>query len=44
MASQQEQVDQVEEHMEDANKNAESGLKEIEKASAKADSSQCIIS
>ena len=40
---QQDQVDEVEEHMESANKNAESGLKQIEKASAKSDQA-CIIS
>jgi t-SNARE complex subunit (syntaxin) len=44
VASQQEQIDEVETHMEDANTNAENGLKQIEKASAKAESSQCIIS
>jgi len=37
-------VDEVEAHMESANKNAESGLKQIEKASAKADGSNCVIS
>jgi len=44
VAGQQEQIDEVETHMEDANTNAEAGLKQIEKASAKAESSQCIIS
>jgi len=44
VASQQDQIDTVETHMEDANTNAEAGLEQIEKASAKADSSQCIIS
>ena len=36
-------MDEVEAHMENANKNAESGLKQIEKAQAKQDAS-CIIS
>lgn len=40
---QQDQVDEVEAHMEAANKNAESGLQQIEKASAKSDSA-CVIS
>jgi len=40
---QQDQVDEVEAHMENANKNAESGLQQIEKASAKSDST-CVIS
>jgi len=40
---QQDQVDEVETHMEKANKNAESGLKQIEKARAKQDQA-CIIS
>lgn len=41
---QQEQVDEVEVTMEQANKNAESGLKQIEKAHAKANENTCIIS
>lgn len=40
---QQDQVDEVEQHMEDANKNAESGLQQIEKASANMDKG-CVIS
>ena len=40
---QQDQIDEVETHMEKANKNAESGLKQIEKAQAKQDQN-CIIS
>jgi len=40
---QQDQVDEVEVHMENANKNAESGLKQLEKAKAKQDQN-CIIS
>jgi hypothetical protein len=40
---QQDQVDEVEAHMEKANKNAESGLKQIEKARVKQDQA-CIIS
>ena len=44
VAFQQEQVDEVEVTMEQANKNAESGLKQIEKAHAKANEGTCIIS
>eukprot|EP00558_Chaetoceros_sp_UNC1202_P000295 CAMPEP_0197260530 /NCGR_PEP_ID=MMETSP1429-20130617/84082_1 /TAXON_ID=49237 /ORGANISM="Chaetoceros sp., Strain UNC1202" /LENGTH=111 /DNA_ID=CAMNT_0042724773 /DNA_START=63 /DNA_END=398 /DNA_ORIENTATION=+ len=40
---QQDQVDEVEQHMEAANKNTESGLHQIEKASSKMDKS-CVIS
>jgi len=41
---QQDQIDEVEVSMEHANKTAESGLKQIEKAHAKANESTCIIS
>jgi t-SNARE complex subunit (syntaxin) len=41
---QQDQVDEVEITMEQANKNAESGLKQIEKAHAKSNESNCVIS
>lgn len=41
--SQQEQIDDVEENMEQANESAEAGLKQIEKANAKASPSSCLI-
>jgi t-SNARE complex subunit (syntaxin) len=41
---QQDQVDEVETTMEEANKNAESGLKQIEKAHAKSEEGNCVIS
>ncbi len=41
---QQGQIDEVETTMEQANKNAESGLKQIEKAHAKSMESNCTIS
>jgi len=41
---QQNQIDEVEVTMEQANKNAESGLKQIEKAHAKSMQSNCVIS
>lgn len=45
VGSQQEQIDQVETHMEDAKENTEAGLKQVEKANEKADSPyQCVIS
>jgi len=43
VASQQEQIDEVEAHMENANQNAESGLQQVEKANAASESS-CLIS
>eukprot|EP00555_Chaetoceros_dichaeta_P012647 CAMPEP_0198254454 /NCGR_PEP_ID=MMETSP1447-20131203/4747_1 /TAXON_ID=420782 /ORGANISM="Chaetoceros dichaeta, Strain CCMP1751" /LENGTH=263 /DNA_ID=CAMNT_0043940497 /DNA_START=21 /DNA_END=812 /DNA_ORIENTATION=- len=43
IGSQQEQVDEVEEHMERANESAEAGLKQIEKANTKASTSSCLI-
>ena len=43
VGSQQDDIDTVENHMEDANKTAEAGLKQVQKANEKADSS-CIIS
>lgn len=44
VSAQQDQVDEVEVTMEQANKNAESGLKQIEKAHAKSMESSCVIS
>jgi len=41
--SQQEDIDQVEENMEQANQSAEAGLKQIEKANAKASQQSCLI-
>lgn len=42
ISSQQDQVDEVEEHMEEATKHAESGLTQIQKANAKSEQS-CVI-
>jgi t-SNARE complex subunit (syntaxin) len=44
VGSQQEQIDHVETHMENASRNAEEGLKQIEKAKIAASESTCIIS
>jgi len=44
VSAQQEGVDEVEVHMEQANNSAEAGLKQIEKATAKSANSSCIIS
>jgi len=44
VASQQDQVDSIETHMEESRVNAESGLKQVEKANEKFGSSQCTIS
>lgn len=43
VASQQDDVDQIETQMEDARANAESGLQQVEKANEKYGSSQCAI-
>jgi len=43
ISSQQEHVDEVEEHMERANESTEAGLKQIEKANAKSSASSCLI-
>ena len=42
--SQQEQIDTIETQMEDSKDNAESGLKQIEKANEKFGSGGCVIS
>lgn len=42
--SQQQDVDQIEDHMEQSRVNAEQGLGHIQKANAKASASQCTIS
>jgi t-SNARE complex subunit (syntaxin) len=44
VGSQQEHVDSIETQMEESRTNAESGLKEVEKANDKFGSSQCTIS
>jgi t-SNARE complex subunit (syntaxin) len=44
VGSQQEQIDHVEQHMEHASRNAEQGLKQIEKANISASESSCVIS
>jgi t-SNARE complex subunit (syntaxin) len=41
---QQDQVDEAEKHIEKANQNAGAGLKQIEKAYAKASESNCNVS
>lgn len=43
ISSQQEQIDEVEENMEQAHQGAEAGLKQIEKANTKASASTCLI-
>jgi t-SNARE complex subunit (syntaxin) len=43
VGTQQDDIDTVENHMDDANKNAEAGLQQVQKANAKADQS-CVIS
>lgn len=44
VGSQQEHIDNIETQMEDSRVNAESGLKQVEKANEKFGSSQCTIS
>lgn len=44
VGSQQEQVDQIEDQMEDANANAAAGLEQVQKANENASKSQCTIS
>jgi t-SNARE complex subunit (syntaxin) len=44
VGSQQEQIDSIETQMDDSRANAESGLKQVEKANEKFGSSQCTIS
>jgi len=44
VGSQQEQVDQIENQMEQSKANAEQGLSHIQKANLKASQSQCLIS
>ena len=44
VASQQDQVDAIETQMEDSRANADSGLKQIEKANEKYGSANCVIS
>jgi len=44
VGNQQEQIDQIETQMEDARANADSGLKQVEKANEKYGSSNCVIS
>ena len=45
VGDQQEQIDEVETHMEEATSNVVDGLKQVEKANIKADSkSQCVVS
>lgn len=44
VGSQQEHIDSIETQMEDSRANAESGLKQVEKANEKYGSSQCVVS
>lgn len=44
VGTQQEQIDSIETQMEDSRANAESGLKQVEKANEKFGNSQCVIS
>lgn len=44
VGSQQEQIDQIETQMEESRANAESGLKQVERANEKYGSSQCVVS
>lgn len=44
VGSQQDQIDTIETQMEDSRANAESGLKQVERANEKYGSSQCVIS
>ena len=44
VGSQQEQIDTIEQQMDDARGNAESGLEQVQKANEKYGSNQCILS
>lgn len=44
VGSQQEQIDQIETQMEESRANAESGLKQVERANEKYGNSQCVVS
>lgn len=44
VGSQQEQIDQIETQMEDSRANAESGLKQVERANEKYGTTQCVVS